>query len=584
MIDRNEVIENVKKLFELGQYDMAEELITMARGIENLYDDTLAVYDANLALAKEEWERLWRAVQKGLSCNYKNYELYLLLGEYYRRNNPNQAYLCYENALFYCNNDEDAEIIRNYIDNLKASAKVTVPKVSFIILSYNLLEDTRNCVESIRATVPETAREIVIVDNASTDGSVEWLKTQKDIVLQANTENAGFPKGCNQGVAIAGPDNDIFLLNNDTLMTPNALFWLRMGLYESEKHGTVGSMSNNVANAQIVMEVKDYSTEELISYGTAVNIPQEYPYEEKIYLIGFALLIKRTVWNQIGALDERFSPGNFEDTDYGVRVLLAGYKNILCKNSFIIHFGSKSFKKTGNTFSLLLERNAEKMKEKHGLDNTRDFHPCEALAKRIRKKEGQPLKVLDVGCGMGATGAYIKRVLRADAEVYGIERRSTEANIASSFIPVICADVETMELPWPEDYFDYILLDNVLGELKAPEQLLMKLKSYIKADGIVMMRVPNPRHYSVLQAQQRGEDAVFADSALISELRDKKYTLQELGQLILSCGYQIEKAEYTLGRKPMAEDEAFIDERMKAEGEADRSVYYAGHYILQARK
>ena len=100
MINRNEVTENIKRLFELGQYDMAEELLTMAWGIENLYDDTLAVYDANLALAKEEWEHLWRAVQKGLSCNYKNYELYLLLGEYYRRSNPNQAYLCYENALF----------------------------------------------------------------------------------------------------------------------------------------------------------------------------------------------------------------------------------------------------------------------------------------------------------------------------------------------------------------------------------------------------------------------------------------------------------------------------------------------------
>jgi len=583
MINRNEVTENIKRLFELGQYDMAEELLTMAWGIENLYDDTLAVYDANLALAKEEWEHLWRAVQKGLSCNYKNYELYLLLGEYYRRSNPNQAYLCYENALFYCNNDEDAEIIRNYIENLKASARVTVPKVSFIILSYNLLEDTKNCVESIRATVPEMAREIVIVDNASTDGSVEWLKTQEDIVLKANNENAGFPKGCNQGVAIANPDNDIFLLNNDTLMTPNALFWLRMGLYESEKYGTTGSISNNVANAQAITEVKEYSTKELLDFGSAVNIPKEDPYEEKIYLIGFALLIKRSVWNQIGALDERFSPGNFEDTDYGVRVLLAGYKNILCNNSFIIHFGSKSFKKTGNEFSLLFERNAEKMKAKYGLDNTRDFHPCVTLAKRIQKKEGQPFRVLDIGCGMGATGTYIKEVLCPGAELYGIERRQVEADIASSLFPVICADVEELEFPWPEAYFDYILLDNVLGELKKAEQLLMKLKRYIKADGIVMIRIPNSRHYSVLQAQQRGENAIVFDSELAAELRAKNYTLQELGVLLLTCGYQIEKAEYTLGRKPMAEDEVFIDERMKAEGEADRNVYYAGHYIMQAK-
>ena len=183
------------------------------------------------------------------------------------------------------------------------------------------------------------------MDNASEDGSVKWLREQKDIVLRENKENVGFPKGCNQGIEVASKENDIFLLNNDTILTPNALFWLRMGLYEEATYGSVGSVSNRVTNGQQIT-ILNTINENLLQFSIQNNIPQKYPYEQKTYLVGFALLIKREVYEKVGDLDERFSPGNYEDTDYGIRIMKAGYKNILCKNSFIIHFGSKSFAKS----------------------------------------------------------------------------------------------------------------------------------------------------------------------------------------------------------------------------------------------
>lgn len=81
---------------------------------------------------------------------------------------------------------------------------------------------------------------------------MEWLRQQTDIILQENKENSGFPKGCNEGVALASKENDIFLLNNDTLLPPNALFWLRMGLYESDEIDSTGSITNHAANLQAV--------------------------------------------------------------------------------------------------------------------------------------------------------------------------------------------------------------------------------------------------------------------------------------------------------------------------------------------
>lgn len=160
---------------------------------------------------------------------------YAMLGEYYSGTNQNMAYLCYEQAAFYCErNGEDEELhqeLEERLSELRSSEGVTVRPASFIILSMNTLDFTRNCLETIRGTCRKGSYEIVVVDNGSEDGSVEYLSEQEDVVLRCNDYNAGFPAGCNQGVRIASKKNDILLLNSDTELPPNAFFTLRLGLY-----------------------------------------------------------------------------------------------------------------------------------------------------------------------------------------------------------------------------------------------------------------------------------------------------------------------------------------------------------------
>ena len=365
MVQSETIIEKLNLLFSMGDYVNAEKLLTSVRKAPELYNDTIAIFDANLSLSQGNYTTMWEAIRRGLEYNSKNYELYVMLGEYYIPTNPNQAYLCFEQALFYCDNDADSVQIQNFMDALKSEHDITVKNVSFIILSYNTLDYTKTCLNSIRENTAPSSREIVIIDNASSDGSVELLKQQTDIILQANKENSGFPKGCNEGIALAAKENDIYLLNNDTLVPPNALFWLRMGLYENETIGSTGSVTNHAANLQSLL-FREPSLENYLSF--AENIPQKYPYEEKLFLIGFSLLIKRSVLDKIGTLDERFSPGNYEDNDYCLRILKNGYKSILCRNSFIVHFGSKSFGKNATKFQNILDTNRMKFKEKWSID------------------------------------------------------------------------------------------------------------------------------------------------------------------------------------------------------------------------
>ena len=135
MLTLNEVIENLQQLFAVQEYNTAAQIIETAREIPELYNDTVAIYDANLCLMNNNYPQMWEAIRRGLSCNCKNPELYVLLGEYYLPTNPNQAYLCFENALFYCKDENDRATIQEYMDNLKRDCDITVRKTSFIILS-----------------------------------------------------------------------------------------------------------------------------------------------------------------------------------------------------------------------------------------------------------------------------------------------------------------------------------------------------------------------------------------------------------------------------------------------------------------
>ena len=121
-------------------------------------------------------------------------------------------------------------------------ANVHFKGVSIIIPSYESLEDIKECLNSILALEKDDCLEIIVVDNASNQPTIEYLESlesQDKIKFIKNEVNYGFTYAVNQGISIAKPNNDIMLMNNDALITPGAIEALQKSAYSLPQCGLV---------------------------------------------------------------------------------------------------------------------------------------------------------------------------------------------------------------------------------------------------------------------------------------------------------------------------------------------------------
>ncbi len=521
--------------WSMAEYELKKYLNPANTNKKIFINDTLCILAATIYQHMQNEEEAFYWITEGLKYNIKNYELYLLLGNYYENKNIAQAWLCYENAEFYCSNDEDFAIISEFKNNIKAALKKPIPKISIIILSYNKLEMTKACIESIRKNNLPSSYDLIVVDNASDDGSKEWLEKQDDIKLICNKENMGFPYGCNQGIEISNSETDIFLLNNDTIVAPGSVFWLRMGLYSGNYVGATGSVSNRVSNDQNVDGCGN-TLESCMEYAIFHNVPMKYPYEEKSYLIGFALMIKRDAINVTGLLDTRFSPGTYEDNDYCIRLHNAGWKVLLCKNSFIYH--DKQVQANSKLWRSLYTINLNKFTEKWNFNIDYYSYVNTNIINLIKASEHSKIKVLEIGCGLGMTLSKIQSLWH-NSDLYGIEANPEVAKITSKYLNVIQGNAETMEISFTPGTFDYIILTDILVNIINPCDLLRRFMPYLKPDGMYLCSVPNLMHTSVLFPLLFEGKFNYQDSGILDKAHLRFFTLESIVALFNSCDLAI---------------------------------------------
>ncbi|WP_440671537.1 glycosyltransferase [Bacillus subtilis] len=359
-------------------------------------------------------------------------------------------------------------------------------KTSIIVLTYNQLALTKQCLESIWKHTNNDCIEVIVIDNGSHDGTRDYLKQITSIKAIFNKMNEGFAKACNQGLEVASGDNILFL-NNDTVVTNQWLEPMIKLLYQDDKIGMVGPVSNYVSGPQQV-PVNYTNVEEIEDFSRLYCLQQRGRSKAVLRLVRFCLLVKKKVLDQVGGFDERFVGGSFEDDDLSLRVLQAGYQLKIALDSFVHHHGHATF--TGNpdlSISQLYEENRQRFIDKWKVDVTTFFDSQPQLTALVPAEADS---ILHIGCGTGAAGTELLN--RQSCLLYGIEKDELLQTIASPYYEqVISADVETCDLPYPESFFDVILIGDLLNCSKNPRHTIETLAVYLKPSGSLICSIPN---------------------------------------------------------------------------------------------
>ncbi len=248
---------------------------------------------------------------------------------------------------------------------LEQNAALSVPtkRASIVILTYNGLEYTKQCIQSIRENT-RAPYELIVVDNGSTDGTREYLKSLDDVTVILTEQNLGFAAGNNKGIQASRGDY-IVLLNNDTVVTEGWLCRLVQAAELSPEVGMAGPRSNYVQNPfQQVDEVPYQNMAEMQNFARHFAQKNQRRYFLTTKLVGFCLLLKREVVEKVGLLDESFGIGNFEDDDYCVRTRKAGYFLAIAGDAFVHHFGNRAFRENKISYEKMIQTNLAKFKEK----------------------------------------------------------------------------------------------------------------------------------------------------------------------------------------------------------------------------
>jgi len=167
----------------------------------------------------------------------------------------------------------------------------------------------------------------------------------------------------------------------------------------------------------------------------------------------------------------------------------------------------------------------------------------ENVNREIAALYGRERKVLDIGCGSGALGAWIKD-RNPQSIVHGIDI-SPEACIRAfeRIDRVWCLDLDRDPLPDCTDRYDLIILGDLLEHLKRPDLLLNNLHECLNSDGTIILSVPNIANYSIRSRLLMG-DFRYTETGILDRTHLRFFTLQTITDLTLNSGFTIAEQRY----------------------------------------
>lgn len=227
-------------------------------------------------------------------------------------------------------------------------------ELSIIIVNFNTKNLTLKCIESIKRNKPKSSFEIIVMDNGSTDGSVDALKKLTGIIFVDNKSNLGFAKANNIGIKKAS-GRYILLLNSDTQVKKGSIDKL---LEYAKKNKNVGAVTSRLVEPNGKYQASIYHLPNVVNavkeywFGQKGEYEKYLPKTDKPLKVDAAVmasfLITPEVLKEVGYLDERYFM-YFEDLDYCRRIKKKGLDIVYLPDSKVVHYHGASGKNLVNS-------------------------------------------------------------------------------------------------------------------------------------------------------------------------------------------------------------------------------------------
>lgn len=268
---------------------------------------------------------------------------------------------------------------------------VGTPRVSVVIVLHNQAELTFKCLESLVDAL-DAPCEIVLVDNASSDRTVELLKRVQGARLLPQSENLHFLRAANIGAAQARGEHLLFL-NNDAQLQPGSVSAALALLDERARVGAVGGkvvlLDGRLQEAGSII----WSDGSCTGHGRGRDPGEaEFQFRREVdFCSGAFLMVRRSLFESLDGLDPAYVPAYYEETDLCMRIRRAGHSVVYEPRVEILHyeFGSSDTEKTASSLmeahrSVFVARHAQVLATEHWSQGTRSLEARQRSGGRVR--------------------------------------------------------------------------------------------------------------------------------------------------------------------------------------------------------
>ena len=374
--------------------------------------------------------------------------------------------------------------------------------ITILVVAYNRLEKTKRCVESILNYTQGIDYELLLVDNGSSDGTLAYFQNvpyQKTTVWKI-THNVGLSYAL--ALAMRYFHTEYFVsVSNDVYVTKN---WLNNLLYCMQSDPTIGfvcPVSSHISNLQEV-EIKAANFEDMQEKAARFNRSDPRKWQERMRIISIILMVKREVCDTVGVMDMGFYH-DFGDDDISTRIRRAGYKLMLCGDTYVYH--DHDFRnledKDPEQFQASINLGRKNYQEKyHGIDAWEDINNFEIPMMRLLEQTSEypdcpDILCVDPRCGTPVLQARnmlrAKGILNCTSSAFTTKAKYFHDLQFVTEERTICDRIDFLAEHYREESFDIILLGEPVNTYPEPLRVTENLFRCLRKGGKLLVKLRN---------------------------------------------------------------------------------------------